>query len=603
MVKKKIKTKKPRKKNLSKSKLRRLRKISKPVKKGFVRSAGRKVAAKKVRMKKKVKPKKIVRTRTIVRPKKKNKPRIVVKIKKKIKKKAVEFSNPVIDPTVHKTKIRVIGVGGGGSTIVSEITSRIKKADFYVANTDVQALKESSKVAKQFQFGQNLTQGLGTGMNVELGETAAQEEKEKIEKILEGQDLCVIIACLGGGTSSGATPVFANISKKLGNITYGIFTLPFEFEGTKKMEAALEALEKIKPNLNVYTIVPNERIFQIVDKNTPLREALSAINKNLADNLEGLIEMVYLPGLINIDFADLRTILSGRGRLTYLNTTEVEEINKEEVEKKLIYSPLYPYAIKGAKGVLYNITSGKNIQLSEVSRISNIISESVNKKAKIIFGIGQNQKYQNKIRITLLATGCLAKGFFASHTFSKEKMQNKPRIKRSKIKKIVKKITLPSPTVSPPKSSKKNKNKITKLTDKSSTFSGKKIEKKVKSIKTKIQTKKHSSVRSGRTGEVKEKLKPSKPLISKEKKKSKTLTFSKKKMQQQTPKPKIVEKKKEQTSKIPIRVVPPAYNDNGEKVRKNALQVRKEAEQAEKELLEQEKIWDVPAILRRKNNP
>jgi len=603
MVKKKIKTKKPKKKNLSKSKLRRLRKVLKPVKKGSVRIIERKVAVRKIRVKKKIKPKKVVKTRIIARPKKKNKPRIIVKIKKKVKKKAIKVFGPMVDPTVHKTKIRVIGIGGGGSTIVSEITSRVKKADFYVANTDVQALKESSKVAKRFQFGQNLTRGLGTGMNVELGETAALEEKEKIERILEGQDLCIIIACLGGGTSSGATPVFANISKKLGNITYGIFTLPFEFEGTKKMEAALEALEKIKPNLNVYTIVPNERIFQIVDKNTPLREALSAINKNLADNLEGLIEMVYLPGLINIDFADLRTVLSGRGRLTYLNNTEIEEIAKEEVEKKLIYSPLYPYTVKGAKGVLYNITSGKSIQLSEVSRISHIISESVNKKAKIIFGINQNQKYQNKIRITLLATGCLAKGFFASHTFSKKKAQSKPRIKRSKIKKIVKKITPPSPTVSSSQSSKKNKNKITKLTDKSSAFSGKKIKKKGKPIKTKTQTKKLPSVRSERIIKIKEKLKPSKPLISKEKKESKPLTFSKKKMQQQVPKPKIVEEKKEQTSEIPIRVVQPAYSDNGEKVRKNALQVRKEAEQAEKELLEQEKIWDVPAILRRKNNP
>ena len=156
---------------------------------------------------------------------------------------------------------------------------------------------------------------------------------------------------MGGGTSSGATPIFAKISKGLGNLTYGIFTLPFEFEGEKKMQAALESLEKIKPDLNIYTIIPNERIFQIVDKNTPLKDALSAINKKLAENLEGLIEMIFLSGLINIDFADLKTILHGRGRLVYLNTIESEESNQEETVKKLISSPLYPYNIKESKGV------------------------------------------------------------------------------------------------------------------------------------------------------------------------------------------------------------------------------------------------------------
>jgi len=240
--------------------------------------------------------------------------------------------------TIKKTKIRVIGIGGGAGNIVSEIASRIKGASFVVANTDLQALRSASRKAQRFQFGKELTQGLGTGMSVELGEMAAQNEKEKIKKILEDQDLLIIVACLGGGTASGAAPIFAKISKNLGNLTLGIFTLPFKFEGEKKMEIARASLEKIKPKLNALSVIPNERIFQIIDKKTPLKQALSAINKSLAESLEGLIETIYQPGLINIDFADLKTILEGQGRLAYLNTVKVQKKGDsvQEVIKKVL---------------------------------------------------------------------------------------------------------------------------------------------------------------------------------------------------------------------------------------------------------------------------
>ncbi|MCJ7786828.1 cell division FtsZ family protein, partial [Patescibacteria group bacterium] len=316
---------------------------------------------------------------------------------------------------LHKTKIRVIGIGGGGGFIVSEISSRIKKASFVVANTDLQALKKSDKRARLFQFGQKLTYGLGTGMNSELGKIAAQQETEKIKKLLEGQDLCILVACLGGGVGSGAAPIFAKISRDLGNLTYGIFTLPFKFEGEKKAQIARESLKKIKPNLNAFSVIPNERIFQIIDKETPLRAALSVINKSLAESLEGLIEMIYDPGLINIDFADLKTIFEGRGRITYLNTVEVSGSDKsEEAIKKVVSNPLYPYTIRGAKGVLFNIAGEKNLGLNEISQISKTISDLANKEARIIFGIsqfpfssmgdgGRDKKYRDKIKITLLA--------------------------------------------------------------------------------------------------------------------------------------------------------------------------------------------------------
>jgi len=315
-----------------------------------------------------------------------------------------------IESSIYKLRVKIIGIGGGGSSIISEIAPEIKKVNFVAANTDLQALKEVGKRAIHFQFGKRLTQGLGTGMNPELGEQAAQETNEKIKKILEGQDICVLISCLGGGTGSGAAPVFAKISKKLGNITLGIFTLPFEFEGEKKMEVARASLEKLRPNLNALILISNQRVFQIIDTKTPLKKALSSINKTLAQSLEGLTELFYSPGLIAIDFANFKTILTGREKLTFLNTIEAKTSNEiEEVAKKALSNPLYSYSTQGAKGILFNIAGGENLSLDGIKQIGSIISNSANPRARIIWGITQNEKYKNKIKITLLAIGCQEK--------------------------------------------------------------------------------------------------------------------------------------------------------------------------------------------------
>jgi len=344
---------------------------------------------------------------------------------------------------IKRIKIRVIGVGGGGSSIVSEVSQKIAplgkgKISFVVANTDLKALKKTSFQSLRFPFGQNLTFGLGTGMNPQLGRLSAQKEKEKIQKILEGQDLIILVSSLGGGVSSGATPVFAKICQDLGLLTFGFFTLPFKFEGEKKMEIAKNSLKKLKPYLNALSIIPNERIFQVVDKKTPLTSALSVINKNLAKSLEGLLEIIYQPGLINIDFADLKTILAGNdlepsfGKIAYLNTVEVEGQNKvPEAIKKLISSPLYPYSISGVQGILFNIAREPNLKLAEVNEISQAIFAESEGEAKIIFGISENRKLKDKLKITILATGC--KTNFIS---SKEKsVKNVPKErKKQKIK-------------------------------------------------------------------------------------------------------------------------------------------------------------------------
>ena len=466
------------------------------------------------------------------------------KIKKGIKKPLPEVKTEEAGFDKSKrTKIRVIGIGGGGGNIISELAQRVKKATFLAANTDFKALREVSRKVKRFSFGEKITHGLGTGMNPELGELAAQNEKEKIKKILEGQDFLIIIACLGGGVGSGAAPIFAKISRNLGNLTYGIFTLPFKFEGEKKMEIAREALEKIKTKLNAISIIPNERIFQIVDKATPLKGALSAVNKKLADSLEGLIEIIYEPGLINIDFADLKTILEGRGRLAYLNTAEAPkgEGEPKEAIEGVLNSPLYPYGIRGAKGVLYNIAGEKELSLSEVSQISKTIHDLLNKEAKIIFGISQGKKYQNILKTTILATGCGPWPAFHSSILHKLPKVFRRKIKKPKIKqrKVEKK---PTPEI------------------------------KTKKTKSKKPT--------------------SKPKIRKGAKKPKE-------------KLKVKIKTQKEGLQFPTEEIKRGggQNSSGEivtiKIRKNALQIKKEAEAAEKEMLEREKFWETPAFLRR----
>lgn len=376
---------------------------------------------------------------------KRAKPVLAQKAKKEI------LAPETVPEIIKKTKVRIIGIGGGAGNIISEIASRVGRASFVAANTDRQALKSTNRQVARFQFGIGFTHGLGTGMNTEVAREAAEAEKEKIKKLFQGQDLCVLVASLGGGTGSGAAPIFAKIAKSAGVLTIGVFTLPFKFEGERKMEIAKENLQKIRPYLNAIAILPNERIFQIIEKETPLREAFSRINKNLADSLEGLVEMIYLPGLINIDFADVKTILQGQGRICYLNTVEVHGANRGmEAIKKVLSSPLYPYTIKGAKGVLFNITGEKEISLSEVSQISKTISEQANTEARIIFGISQDKKYQDKIKVALLASGCATKVFpneapvkpkkarkvkRARKTRKARKAEKTPEIKKKKPKK------------------------------------------------------------------------------------------------------------------------------------------------------------------------
>ena len=416
--------------------------------------------------KKKLKTKKVGK-------KNKKKPVAKAKARKKIavrrpKPQATRIEKPESEG-IKKVKIRVIGIGGGGGTIVSEIASKMKKASFVVANTDVQALKSAGKKVSHFQFGQSLTRGLGTGMNAELGREAAQNEKERIKRLLEGQDLCILVACLGGGAGSGALPIFAKISKDLGNLTYGILTLPFKFEGDKKMEIAKESLKQVKNYLNAITLIPNERVFQVIDKATPLKQALSIVNKILADSLGSLIETIYEPGMINIDYADFKTVMEGKGRLAYLNTVEVQRKDDsiKDLMDRILNSPLYPYNIKGAKGVLFNISGEKKLSLEEVNQISKSIADLVSSEAKIIFGISQSSKYSNSIRTTLFATGCGTKFFSISPAKIvkkiKKRIVKKQEVKKKKTKRRIVEKAAPKKEKTETKKTKKKAKMVKKV--------------------------------------------------------------------------------------------------------------------------------------------
>lgn len=322
----------------------------------------------------------------------------------------IKKSGPKFEPKdfqaekFFKAKIKVIGIGGGGGSIVSDIGKSLGKATFVIADTDTRALKGKMGI-RYFGFGQEFTRGLGTGVNVELAKQAAESAKEKMGEFFKEQDIIIFVASLGGGLGSGATQIFAETANNFGGITFGIFTLPFKFEGVNKQKIAQNSLKVLRKLMNVSLVIPNERIFRVIDENTAITEAFSNVNKSLAESLESLIDLIYSPGIINIDFADLRAILTGKGNSAFLNT--IEESGKERAEKtcaRILSNPLLQNNNFDAEKILFNIAGGQNLSMFEVEKISRHISEK-NPKAKIIFGISKNQKLKNKIKTTVLITG------------------------------------------------------------------------------------------------------------------------------------------------------------------------------------------------------
>ncbi len=417
---------------------------------------------KKVKKKKVLKVKKVVKKpkKVLVRkskPKTKNqKPKPQTKKKKTVKvtkrkvgrkpqprkiKKVPAQDSSFVAESFFKAKIKVIGIGGGGGSIVSEIGRSLNKATFVVADTDMRAFKKRPGI-KNFLFGQSLTHGLGTGVNPELGRQAAESEKEKIAEFFTDQDIVIFIASLGGGLGSGATRVFAEAAKDFNGITLGIFTLPFKFEGKNKYKIALKALRELRNSLNVSITIPNEKIFKIIDANTAITDAFSTVNKSLIESLESLIDLIYSPGIINIDFADLRVILKGKGNLAFLNTAQAQGKDRVEViVRDILHNPLYQSNNFTADKILFNVAGGDTLSMFEVDKISRAIG-TLNPKAKIIFGISKNAKYKNKIKTTLLMTGPGLVKQEAPKVIEKTVIVAKKSIVK-RVKKVIKKPSLP----------------------------------------------------------------------------------------------------------------------------------------------------------------
>lgn len=314
----------------------------------------------------------------------------------------------VADTTVShlKPRIAVIGVGGGGGNAVNNmIAKNLEGVDFVVANTDAQALAHSSS-SRKIQLGLEITQGLGAGARPEIGKIAAEEAKEEIARELEGVNMVFITAGMGGGTGSGAAPVVAHIAKEKGILTVGVVTKPFTFEGRKRMETAESALANFTSEVDSIIVIPNQNLFRIADKKTTLAEAFLMADDVLYSGVRSITDLMMMPGLINLDFADVKNIMQDKGK-AIMGTGEAEGENRaQEAAKQALSNPLLDdCTMHGAKGVVINITGGDDITLMEIDEAASIIKEEVDDNANIIFGSSYDENLAGKIRVSIVVTG------------------------------------------------------------------------------------------------------------------------------------------------------------------------------------------------------
>ncbi|MEE6206988.1 MAG: cell division protein FtsZ [Alphaproteobacteria bacterium] len=305
-----------------------------------------------------------------------------------------------------KPRIAVVGVGGGGGNAVNNMISQnLEGVDFIVANTDAQALAHST-ASQKIQLGLEITQGLGAGARPEIGKMAAEEAKDKIAEALEGVNMVFITAGMGGGTGSGAAPVVAHIAKEKGILTVGVVTKPFSFEGKKRMEIADNALSTFTKEVDSIIIIPNQNLFRIADETTTLSEAFKLADNVLYSGVRSITDLMMMPGLINLDFADVKNIMEDKGK-AIMGTGEAEGKGRaKEAARQALSNPLLDDCImKGAKGVLINITGGQDITLPELDEAANTIKEEVGDDANIIFGSSYDDNLAGKIRVSIVVTG------------------------------------------------------------------------------------------------------------------------------------------------------------------------------------------------------
>ncbi|HSC41581.1 MAG: cell division protein FtsZ [Betaproteobacteria bacterium] len=303
-------------------------------------------------------------------------------------------------------RIKVIGIGGGGGNAVNTmIGSRLSGVDFMVANTDAQSL-QASQAPVRIQLGNMVTKGLGAGANPEIGRRAALEDQEQIREYLEGSDMIFITAGMGGGTGTGGAPVLARVARDVGALTVGVVTKPFIFEGKKRMHQAEEGIEELKASVDTLIVIPNQRLLSIAAKTTTMLEAFHKADDVLLQAVRGISDLIITPGLINLDFADVRTVMAEMG-LALMGAAAASGENRAiEAAQKAISSPLLEdISIQGARGVLINITGGPDLCLHEVNEAASMIQEEAHDDANIIFGAVIDETMTDEIRITVIATG------------------------------------------------------------------------------------------------------------------------------------------------------------------------------------------------------
>ena len=302
-------------------------------------------------------------------------------------------------------KIKVIGIGGGGGNAVNRmIETGVKGVEFIVANTDLQVLN-CSKAPTKIQIGQTLTGGRGAGAKPEIGREAALESKKEIEEALRGADMVFITCGMGGGTGTGAAPVIAQIAQELGSLTVGIVTKPFSFERKKRMEQALVGIEELKKNVDTLIVIPNDKLREIIDKSTPLLESFKEVDNVLRRGVQSISDLIAVAGLINLDFADVKTVMEKRGSALIGIGIGVGENRATEAARQAVASPLLETSISGATDAIINVTGGNNLTLFEVEEAAEVIRSSANTDINTIFGAVINENLNDEIIVTVIATG------------------------------------------------------------------------------------------------------------------------------------------------------------------------------------------------------
>lgn len=313
----------------------------------------------------------------------------------------------LIKPDIARfAKIKVIGIGGGGCNAINSMVNvnQISGVDFLGVNTDAQALLLCQAQTK-IQIGENLTRGLGTGGDPDVGQKAAEESKEKLKEYLRDTDMVFLTCGEGGGTGTGAAPVIADLAKELGALTVGVVTKPFHFEGTRRMVAAEEGILNLKEKVDTLIVIPNQRLLDVIDKKMTLLDAFRVTDSVLGQGVQGISDLITMPGLINVDFADVRAIMTSAGSSLMGIGTGVGENRAATAARTAIASPLLEISIEGAKGVLFNITGGTDLTMAEVDEAAKQIAGAVDPDANIIFGATIDENLVDQVKITVIATG------------------------------------------------------------------------------------------------------------------------------------------------------------------------------------------------------